>query len=158
MLTRVRRYNVKGRKYIGTPYKIYFEDVGLRNVRLQFRQIEETHIMENIIYNELRYRGYQVDVGVVESRERDADGREVRVQREIDFIAVLGSKKYYIQSAYAVPDREKYEQETASFERTGDSFKKIIIVERSMKPRYDENGYLMMGVKEFLLDADSLII
>lgn len=158
MLTRVKRYNVKGRKYIGTPYKIYFEDVGLRNARLQFRQIEETHIMENIIYNELRYRGYQVDVGVVESRERDADGREVRVQREIDFIAALGSKKYYIQSAYAVPDREKYEQETASFERTGDSFKKIIIVERSMKPRYDENGYLMMGVKEFLLDADSLLI
>ena len=158
ILSRVKRYNVKGRKYIGTPYKIYFEDIGLRNARLAFRQIEETHIMENIIYNELRFRGYQVDVGTVESRERDADGKEVRVQREIDFIATLGSKKYYIQSAYAVPNREKYEQETMSFERTMDSFKKIIIVEKSMKPRYDENGYLMMGVKEFLLDANSLLV
>ena len=158
ILTRVKRYNVKGRKYIGTPYKIYFEDIGLRNARLAFRQIEETHIMENIIYNELRFRGYQVDVGTVESRERDADGKEVRVQREIDFIATLGSKKYYIQSAYAISNREKYEQETMSFERTMDSFKKIIIVEKSMKPRYDENGYLMMGVKEFLLDANSLLV
>lgn len=158
ILTRVKRYNVKGRKYIGTPYKIYFEDIGLRNARLAFRQIEGTHIMENIIYNELRFRGYQVDVGTVESRERDAGGKEVRIQREIDFIATLGSKKYYIQSAYAIPDKEKYEQETMSFERTADSFKKIIIVEKSMKPRYDENGYLMMGVKEFLLDANSLLV
>ena len=158
ILNRVKRYNVKGRKYIGTPYKIYFEDIGLRNARLAFRQIEETHIMENIIYNELRFRGYQVDVGTVESREKDADGKDVRVQREIDFIATLGSKKYYIQSAYAIPNKEKYEQETMSFERTMDSFKKIIIVEKSMKPRYDENGYLMMGVKEFLLDANSLLV
>ena len=158
ILNRVKRYNVKGRKYIGTPYKIYFEDIGLRNARLAFRQIEETHIMENIIYNELRFRGYQVDVGTVESREKDADGKDVRVQREIDFIATMGSKKYYIQSAYAIPNKEKYEQETMSFERTMDSFKKIIIVEKSMKPRYDENGYLMMGVKEFLLDANSLLV
>ncbi|MDY2746447.1 MAG: ATP-binding protein [Bacilli bacterium] len=158
ILNRVKRYNVKGRKYIGTPYKIYFEDIGLRNARLAFRQIEETHIMENIIYNELRFRGYQVDVGTVESREKDADGKDVRVQREIDFIATLGSKKYYIQSSYAIPNKEKYEQETKSFERTMDSFKKIIIVEKSMKPRYDENGYLMMGVKEFLLDANSLLV
>lgn len=158
ILTRVKRYSVKGRKYIGTPYKIYFEDIGLRNARLAFRQIEGTHIMENIIYNELRFRGYQVDVGTVESRERDAGGKEVRIQREIDFIATLGSKKYYIQSAYAIPDKEKYEQETMSFEHTTDSFKKIIIVEKSMKPRYDENGYLMMGVKEFLLDANSLLV
>ena len=158
ILNRVKRYNVKGRKYIGTPYKIYFEDIGLRNARLAFRQIEETRIMENIIYNELRFRGYQVDVGTVESREKDADGKDVRVQREIDFIATLGSKKYYIQSSYAIPNKEKYEQETMSFERTKDSFKKIIIVEKSMKPRYDENGYLMMGVKEFLLDANSLLV
>lgn len=158
ILTRVKRYNVKGRRYIGTPYKIYFEDVGLRNARLYFRQIEGTHIMENIIYNELRYRGYQVDVGVVESRKKDSCGKEIRVQREIDFIAALGSKKYYIQSAYAISDKEKYKQETMSFERTMDSFKKIIIVEKSMKPRYDENGYLMMGVKEFLLDSNSLLI
>lgn len=158
MLSRVKRYNVKGRKYIGTPYKIYFEDVGLRNARLSFRQIEETHLMENIIYNELRFRGYQVDVGTVETREKDSSGKEFRVQREIDFIAVLGSKKYYIQSAYSIPNKEKYEQETKSLERTNDSFKKIIIVEKSMKPRYDENGYLMIGVKEFLLDANSLLI
>ena len=156
MLTRVKRYNVKGRKYIGTPYKIYFEDIGLRNARLNFRQIEGTHIMENIIYNELRYRGYQVDVGMVESRERDAEGKETRTQLEIDFIAILGSKKYYIQSAYAIPDQSKYEQETASFDKTMDSFKKIIVVEKSMKPRRDEKGYVMMGVKEFLLDKDSL--
>ena len=158
MISRVKRYNVKGRKYIGTPYKIYFEDVGLRNARLSFRQIEETHIMENIIYNELRFRGYQVDVGMVEFREKNAEGKEIRVQREIDFIAALGSKKYYIQSAYSIPDKEKYQQETKSFERTMDSFKKIIIVEKSLKPHYDENGYLMMGVKEFLLDANSLLI
>ena len=156
MLTRVKRYNVKGRKYIGTPYKIYFEDIGLRNARLNFRQIEGTRIMENIIYNELRYRGYQVDVGMVESRERDADGKETRTQLEIDFIATLGSKKYYIQSAYAIPDQAKYEQETASFDKTMDSFKKIIVVEKSMKPRRDEKGYVMIGVKEFLLDKDSL--
>lgn len=156
MLTRVKRYNVKGRKYIGTPYKIYFEDIGLRNAHLHFRQIEGTHIMENIIYNELRYRGYQVDVGMVESREKDSSGKAIRVQREIDFIASQGSKKYYIQSAYAIPDQEKYEQETLSFDKTMDSFKKIIIVEKSMKPRRDEKGYVMMGVKEFLLDKDSL--
>ena len=156
MLTRVKRFNVKGRKYIGTPYKIYFEDIGLRNARLNFRQNEGTHIMENIIYNELRYRGYQVDVGMVESRERDADGKEIRTQLEIDFIATLGSKKYYIQSAYAIPDQQKYEQETASFDKTMDSFKKIIVVEKSMKPRRDDKGYVMMGVKEFLLDKDSL--
>lgn len=156
MLTRVKRYNVKGRKYIGTPYKIYFEDIGLRNARLNFRQIEGTHIMENIIYNELRYRGYQVDVGMVESRSRDEEGKETRTQLEIDFIATIGSKKYYIQSAYAIPDQKKYEQETASFDKTMDSFKKIIIVEKSMKPRRDEKGYVMMGVKEFLLDKDSL--
>ena len=158
ILNRVKRYNVKGRKYIGTPYKIYFEDLGLRNARLSFRQIEETHIMENIIYNELRYRGYQVDVGTVEIRKKDDAGKDVRIQLEIDFIATQGHKKYYIQSAYAIPDQEKYNQETASFDKTMDSFKKIIIVEKSMKPRYDEKGYLIMGVKEFLLDQDSLLI
>ena len=158
ILNRVKRYDIKGRRYIGTPYKIYFEDIGLRNARLNFRQIEGTHIMENIIYNELRSRGCQVDVGIVESRERDAGGKDIRIQREIDFIAVIGSRKYYIQSAYAIPDNEKYAQETASFDKTRDSFKKIIIVEKSMKPRSDEKGYVMMGVKEFLLDPDSLNI
>jgi hypothetical protein len=156
MINRVKRYDVKGRKYIGTPYKIYFEDIGLRNARLNFRQIEGTHIMENIVYNELRFRGYKVDVGVVESREKDENGKEIRKQLEIDFIATLGSKKYYIQSAYAIPDEEKYKQEIRSFDKANDSFKKIILVEKSMKPRRDENGYVCMGVKEFLLDAESL--
>lgn len=156
MLSKVKRYDVKGRKYIGTPYKIYFEDIGLRNARLNFRQIEGTHIMENIIYNELRYRGYQIDVAMVESREKNEEGKEVRVPREIDFIASIGSKKYYIQSAYAIPDQDKYKQETTPFDKTADSFKKIIIVDKSMKARRDEKGYVMMGVKEFLLNKDSL--
>lgn len=156
MLSRVKRFDVKGKKYIGTPYKIYFEDIGLRNARLNFRQIENTHIMENIIYNELRFRGFKVDVGVVESRERDETGKEIRKQLEIDFIATMGSRKYYIQSAYAIPDEEKYKQETRSFDKTNDSFKKMILVEKSMKPRRDDNGYVMMGVKEFLLDENSL--
>ena len=112
--------------------------------------------MENVIYNELRFRGYHVDVGIVESRERDRNGKEIRVRREIDFIATIGSKKYYIQSAYTIPDREKYKQETASFDKTADSFKKIIIVEKSMKPQRDEKGYLTIGVKEFLLNKGSL--
>lgn len=156
MINRVKRFNVKGRKYIGTPYKIYFEDIGLRNARLKFRQIEGTHIMENIIFNELRYRGYQVDVGMVEVRDKDQEGKDTRKQLEIDFIATFGSKKYYIQSAYSIYDHTKYEQETAPFDKTLDSFKKIIIVEKSMKPRYDEKGYVMMGIKEFLLDKNSL--
>lgn len=156
ILSRVKRYNIKGRKYIGTPYKIYFEDVGLRNARLNFRQLEQTHIMENIIYNELRYRGYQVDVGCVEVREKDEFGLEKKRQREIDFVATLGSKKYYIQSAYAIVDNEKYKQETASFNIMRDSFKKIIVVDKSMKARYDESGYLLIGIKEFLLDLNSL--
>lgn len=156
MINRVKRFNVKSRKYIGTPYKIYFEDMGLRNARLNFRQIEETHIMENIIYNELRYRGYQVDVGMVEIRCKDSEGKDIRKQLEIDFIATIGSKKYYIQSAYSIYDQEKYIQETQPFDKTFDSFKKIIIVEKSMKPRYDDKGYVMMGIKEFLLDKNSL--
>lgn len=156
IINRVKRFNVKGRKYIGTPYKIYFEDIGLRNARLNFRQNEGTHIMQNIIFNELRYRGYQVDVGMVETRSKDKDGKDTRKQLEIDFIATIGSKKYYIQSAYSIYNQTKYEQETAPFDKTFDSFKKIIIVEKSMKPRYDEKGYIMMGIKEFLLDKNSL--
>lgn len=158
VLNRVKRFDIKGRKYIGTPYKIYFEDIGLRNARLSFRQVESSHIMENIIYNELRYRGYQVDVGMVENREFNKNGKQIRVQREIDFIATLGSKKYYIQSAYEIANKDKYIQETKSLKNTMDSFKKIIIVEKNMKARYDENGYLIMGIKEFLLDPNSLLI
>ncbi len=156
LISRVKRYDVKGKKYIDTPYKIYFEDVGLRNARLNFRQIEPTHLMENIIYNELRYRGYNVDVGVVEVREKDDDGKEIRKQLEIDFVANQGSRRYYIQSAYEIPNDSKWQQETRSFDKANDSFKKIIIVERSMKPRRDEKGYVTMGVKEFLLSENSL--
>lgn len=155
MISKVNRYDVKGKKYIGTPYKIYFKDVGLRNARLDFRQIEETHLMENIIYNELRYRGYNVDVGVVDIRE-NIGGAPKRRQLEIDFVANQGSKRYYIQSAYDIPSDEKMEQETKSFDKTNDSFKKIIVVGKSMKPRRSEKGYLMTGIKEFLLDPESL--
>lgn len=158
LISKAERYDVKGKKYISTPYKLYFEDIGLRNARLNFRQIEETHLMENIIYNELRYRGYNVDVGVVEFREKTEEGKEVRKQVEIDFVANQGNKRYYIQSAYSIPDEEKWQQETRPFDKTNDSFKKIVIVEKSMKPRRDDKGYLMIGVKEFLLDSMSLEI
>lgn len=155
MLSKVNRYDIKGKKHISTPYKIYFEDVGLRNARLDFRQIEETHLMENIIYNELRYRGYNVDVGVVDTRE-NVDGSSERRQLEIDFVANQGNKRYYIQSAYDIPNEDKMKQEIKSFDKTNDSFKKIIIVGKSMKPRRNEKGYLIIGVKEFLLDPNSL--
>ena len=156
IVSKVQRYDIKGKRYIESPYKIYFEDVGLRNARLNFRQIEPTHLMENIIYNELRYRGYNADVGSIEIREKNSEGKEVKKQVEIDFIAHQGSKKYYIQSVYEIPNSSKWEQETRSFDKTNDSFKKIILVKDSMKPRRDEKGYVIMGVKEFLLDFDSL--
>ncbi|MGN1457486.1 MAG: ATP-binding protein [Acutalibacteraceae bacterium] len=156
LISRVKRYDVKGKRYIDTPYKVYFEDTGLRNARLNFRQIEPTHLMENIIYNELRYRGYNVDVGVVEIREKNSEGKETKKQLEIDFIANQGSRRYYIQSAYEIPNDSKWEQETRSFDKANDSFKKIIIVERSIKPRRNDKGYVTMGVKEFLLAENSL--
>ncbi len=155
MISKAKRYDVKGRKYINTPYKIYFEDLGLRNARLDFRQTEETHLMENVIYNELRYRGYNVDVGVVGIRENNENSSERR-QLEIDFVANQGSKRYYIQSAYDIPSEEKMRQETRPFDNVSDSFKKIIVVGKSMKPRRNDKGYLIMGIKEFLLDRNSL--
>lgn len=155
ILSKVNKYDVKGKKYINTPYKIYFEDVGLCNARLDFRQIEETHLTENIIYNELRYRGYNVDVGFVETRE-NIDGTLKRKQLEIDFVANQGNKRYYIQSAYDIPNEEKMKQETKSLDNIDDSFKKIIVVRNSIKPRRNEKGYLIVGLKEFLLDPNSL--
>ena len=155
MLKRVYRYDVKGRKYIGTPYKIYFEDVGLRNARLNFRQIEPTHLMENIIYNELRYRGYMVDVGMVIKRESN-NNKDIKKRLEVDFIANLGNKRYYIQSAYSLPSTEKINQEKASLLNIDDSFKKIIIVKDRVKPFLDENGILAINLFDFLLDKDSL--
>lgn len=156
VINKANRYNVKGRKYIGTPLKYYFEDVGLRNARLGFRQIEETHIMENIVYNELRSRGYSVDVGVVEKRGLNSEGKTERTYLEIDFIANLGSKRYYIQSAFSMPTEEKRLQEKASLVNVNDSFKKIILVKDVMNVTRDEDGITTMSIYEFLLKENSL--
>ena len=156
IINKANRYNVKGRKYIGTPLKYYFEDVGLRNARLGFRQVEETHLMENIIYNELRSRGYSVDVGVVEKRGTDENGKEYKNQLEIDFVANLGSKRYYIQSAFSMPTEEKRIQEKASLVNVKDSFKKIIIVKDVMNVTRDEDGITTMSIYDFLLKENSL--
>lgn len=156
IINEANRYDVKGRKYIGTPLKYYFEDVGLRNARLGFRQTEETHLMENIIYNELRIRGFQVDVGVVQKRTRAADRKQEKKQLEIDFVANLGSKRYYIQSAFSLPDAEKIKQEKTSLLCINDSFKKIIIVKEVMNIQRDEKGITTMGIYDFLLNENSL--
>ena len=156
IISEANRYDVKGRKYIGTPLKYYFEDVGLRNARLGFRQVEETHLMENIIYNEPRVRGFSVDVGVVMKRKRTKAGVQEKKQLEIDFIANQGSRRYYIQSAFSIPDEEKREQEKASLINVGDSFKKIIIVKDVVKPWHDDDGILTISLYDFLLDEKSL--
>lgn len=142
------RYNIKGRKYIGTLSKYYFQDIGLRNALLNFRQVEETHIMENIIYNELRSRGYTVDVGIIETRTANE-----RKQLEVDFVANKGDMRYYIQSAFAIPDDEKRDQELASLIRINDSFRKIIITRQDIAPYYDNNGILTIGLMDFLLET-----
>ena len=156
IINKANRYNVKGRKYIGTPLKYYFEDVGLRNERLGFRQVEETHLMENVIYNELRSRGYSVEVGMVEKRGVNKDGKEYRSQLEIDFVANLGSKRYYIQSAFSMPTEEKRIQEKASLVNINDSFKKIIIVKDIVNVTRDEAGITTMSIYDFLLKENSL--
>lgn len=150
-----KRYDVKGKKYFETPLKYYMADVGLRNARLNFRQMEENHIMENVIFNELKVRGYSVDVGVVESKET-IDGKRKLKQLEIDFVANKGSKKYYIQSAYEMPTEEKLKQEKRSLLKLRDSFKKIIVVKDNIRPQIDENGIVTMGLINFLLDQNSL--
>lgn len=156
IISKAQRYNIKGRKYIGTPLKYYFEDIGLRNARLGFRQVEETHLMENIIYNELRYRGYSVDVGVVEKREMSENGKQIRKVLEIDFVANLGSQRYYIQSALSMPTLEKQIQEKTSLINVADSFKKIIIVKDIVNVKRDENGIVTMSIYDFLLKENSL--
>ena len=150
------RYDIKGKKYINTLSKYYFTDIGLRNAILDMRQQEETHIMENIIYNELLSRGCIVDVGMVEIKKQDKDGKWIRIQLEVDFIANLGSKKYYIQSALSIPDREKEIQESRSLIKINDSFKKIIVVKDHIMPRRNEEGILTIGLYDFLLKEDSL--
>jgi predicted AAA+ superfamily ATPase len=156
LIAQAKKYDVKGKRYINSPSKYYFEDVGLRNARLNFRQTEENHIMENIIYNELRIRGFQVDVGMVETYGRDSDGKTVKKQLEVDFIATMGSKKYYIQSAFAMPTKEKIIQEQRPFLSINDSFKKIIVVKENIKPRRNDLGITTIGVLNFLLDENSL--
>lgn len=156
IISKAQRYNIKGRKYIGTPLKYYFEDIGLRNARLGFRQVEETHLMENIIYNELRYRGYSVDVGVVEKREMSENGKQIRKALEIDFVANLGSQRYYIQSALSMPTPEKQIQEKTSLINVADSFKKIIIVKDIVNVKRDENGIVTMSIYDFLLKENGL--
>lgn len=156
LVEKAERYDIKGKKYISTPHKYYFSDLGLRNARLNFRQQEETHIMENVIYNELRMRGYSVDVGVVEVNERTPAGTYVRKQIEIDFVANKGSRRYYIQSAFALPSSEKAAQEERPLKNVPDSFKKIIVVKDNIMLRRDDNGITTMGLKQFLLDPDSL--
>lgn len=150
-----KRYDVKGKKYFETPLKYYATDVGLRNARLNFRQVEENHIMENVIFNELKIRGYSVDVGVVEMRET-LDGKRQSKQLEIDFIANKGNKKYYIQSAYEMPTVEKLQQEKRSLIKTNDFFKKIVIVKDNIRAQIDENGIVTIGLINFLLDENSL--
>lgn len=155
VIEEARRYDVKGRGYIGSPLKYYFEDMGLRNARLGFRQVEESHIMENVIYNELRVRGYSVDVGVVEKRVRE-EGRDVRKQLEVDFVANTGADRLYIQSALEMRTPEKLAQEKASLLGINDSFKKIVLVRDVVKPLRDEQGIVTMSVFDFLLDENSL--
>lgn len=156
LIYKAERYDVKGRKYIGSPLKYYFSDVGLRNARLNFRQQEENHIMENIIYNELCIRDFSVDVGVVEYCYKDEEKKSKRARFEIDFVANKGSRKYYIQSALTVADEEKREQEIRSLKRVGDSFKKIIVVKDNIIPWHDDDGILYVGVEQFLLDERAM--
>ena len=150
-----KRFDVKGKKYFDTPLKYYAADVGLRNARLNFRQTEENHLMENVLFNELKIRGYAVDVGVVETRE-SADGKRIYKQLEIDFVVNKGNKKYYIQSAYEMPSSEKLAQEKRPLLKTGDSFRKIIVVKDSLRPQIDENGIMTIGLLNFLLDPTVL--
>lgn len=149
LIEKSMRYDIKGRKYIGTLSKYYFQDIGLRNALLNFRQVEENHIMENVIYNELRLRGFCVDVGMVETRTATE-----RKQLEVDFVANMADRRYYIQSAFAMPDDDKREQESASLKRIDDSFKKIIIMRDDIKPYHDNNGFYIVGLMDFLLKPD----
>lgn len=156
IISEANRYDVKGRRYIGTPLKYYYEDIGLRNARLGFRQVEETHLMENAVYNELLSRGYAVDVGVVETRKRNQEGKQEKKKLEIDFVANMGSQRYYIQSAFQISDQEKEKQEKESLNNVNDSFKKIVLVRDVVKISRDEKGIVTMSIFDFLMDKNSL--
>ncbi len=151
ILNKATQYNIKGKKYIGTPLKYYFTDIGLRNAQLNFRQQEENHIMENILYNELRIRGFNVDIGIVEYNYKDTEGNSRRSKLEVDFVANKGNRRCYIQSAFAIPDEEKRLQETNSLRRINDSYKKIVVLRDNIKPWYDENGIYFIGIEDFVL-------
>lgn len=156
MIEKAERYDIKGKKYIGTTPKYYFKDLGIRNAILAFRQIEENHLMENVIYNEMRHRGFLVDVGNVNIRLKTDDGKWQRVTLEVDFVCNLGSRRYYLQSAFRMPDEEKMEQEKRSLKQIGDAFKKMVIVGERMKLRRDDFGIVMTGIYEFLFDPKIL--
>ena len=156
LIEKAVRYDVKGRKYIGTPAKYYYTDLGLRNARLGFRQLEETHIMENVLYNDLIRRGMNVDVGVVEYNTKDADGKKIRKQLEVDFVVNQGGKRCYIQSALSIADLDKKEQEIESLKRIPDSFSKMVVVRDYLKPWQDENGITYVGIEQFLLNEELL--
>ena len=156
LIEEANRYDIKGKSYIGTPLKYYFMDMGLRNSRIHYRQMEATHSMENVIYNELRMRGYSVNVGVIPIAEKDKDGKVTRKQLEVDFVCNRGSVRYYIQSAYSLPDETKRIQEIRPFRRIDDSFKKIIITKDVVQPNYDEYGILTINIYDFLLNPDCL--
>ena len=155
LIEKAQRYDVRGRHYIGTPVKYYFVDVGLRNARLNFRQHDYGHIMENVIYNELRMRGMSVDVGMVEVNCKE-DGRSKRKQFEVDFVCNRGSQRYYIQSAYALYDEEKRQQETQSLRRINDSFRKLLVQKDPILPYYDDNGFLNLSLFDFLTDETAI--
>lgn len=156
IISKAQRYDIKGKKYIGSPFKYYFEDIGLRNSRLNFRQIEPTHAMENILYNELIIRGFNVDIGVVEKYIKNVNGQNSIARLEVDFVCNKGSQRYYVQSAYSIPDIEKMKQEQSSFDRIDDSFKKIIVVQDNVSPWHNEKGYLIINILDFLLNPNSL--
>ena len=156
LIEKAVRYDIKGRKYIGTPAKYYYTDLGLRNARLGFRQLEETHIMENVLYNDLIRRGMDVDIGVVEYNTKDSAGKKIRKQLEVDFVVNKGEKRFYIQSALSIADPEKREQEIASLKRIPDSFSKIVVVRDYLNPWQDENGIVYLGIEQFLLNEDIL--
>lgn len=156
LISKANRYDIKGRKYIAANLKYYFTDVGLRNARLNFRQQEPTHLMENVVYNELLARGYSVDVGIVKVNQNNSEGKNVRKQLEVDFVTNMGNQRYYIQVAYDLSTEEKQQQEYNSFRNIPDSFKKIVLVNGTSKPWRNEEGYVIMGMKYFLLNNDSL--
>ena len=156
MIEQAERYDIKGKRYISTPYKYYFTDTGLRNARLNFRQLEETHLMENVMYNELCLRGYSVDVGVVEINERQDDGKYVRKQIEVDFVCNKADERVYVQSAFSIPTTEKRLQEERPLVNVGDGFRKVVVTKDNVLRHNDENGILIMSLQEFLMDEGAL--